>query len=535
VRWSLHRWAAWTTFAAALLSMAAIVAGGSAIISLTNSRNTLVDRLDPAVVAALRLSNALLNEEAAVRGFALSAQDESLAPYTEGQATAQNAVATLRRLFADGFTQATDDLDNVLRASRAWDTGFAQPTIAAIRASRQPASAGGVRTDQQLFDSVQAALDTQSAHLRVAHNRARAQLADAATWLLWSSVGIAVALIAGAVALSIVLRRGVITPIATLRNHVRVVATGELGHVVQVDGPAEVTELGADVESMRQRILAELSALRAAHSTLDLQARDLERSNAELEQFAYVASHDLQEPLRKVASFCQLLEARYHDTLDERGRQYIDFAVDGATRMQALINDLLAFSRVGRLNEEMILLDGNDLLAAARSNLASAIEDSAAVIEADPLPALQGDPPLLIAVWQNLIANAIKFRNPDRPPRIRLTAAREADHWRFSCADNGIGIAPEYADRIFVIFQRLHPKSAYPGTGIGLAMCRKIVEYHGGRIWLDTTVAGPDGGTRICFTLPRVADDTAGDTVGAADRATDSPSMAQPESGFTDD
>jgi light-regulated signal transduction histidine kinase (bacteriophytochrome) len=221
-----------------------------------------------------------------------------------------------------------------------------------------------------------------------------------------------------------------------------------------------------------------------------------------LEQFAYVASHDLQEPLRKVASFCELLAVRYSDALDERGHQYINFAVDGATRMQVLINDLLAFSRVGRMGAEHIVVDGDEILAAALANLETPIEATGATVTADPLPPLRGDPALLSAVFQNLISNAIKFRRPDVAPRITVTVRRRNDEWLFACADNGIGIDPEYAERIFAIFQRLHPRSEYPGTGIGLAMCRKIIEYHGGEVWLDTARSSEEAGSRFCFTLP---------------------------------
>jgi light-regulated signal transduction histidine kinase (bacteriophytochrome) len=190
--------------------------------------------------------------------------------------------------------------------------------------------------------------------------------------------------------------------------------------------------------------------------------------------------------------------------LDERADQYIGFAVDGAQRMQALINDLLAFSRVGRVERPHAPVDCNALLERARDDLSRAIEAAGAEVEAGPLPTIDGDASLLRLVFQNLLGNAIKFRG-EAAPRVRVDAARENGEWRFSVADNGIGIDPEYAERIFVIFQRLHPRASYEGTGIGLAMCRKIVEYHGGRMWLDTDNGA--AGSRFCFTLP--ADDPA--------------------------
>jgi len=237
---------------------------------------------------------------------------------------------------------------------------------------------------------------------------------------------------------------------------------------------------------------------------LDDQTVELRRSNAELEQFAYVASHDLQEPLRKVASFCQLIEKRYGDQLDERGTEYIAFAVDGAKRMQVLINDLLTFSRVGRLNAAYTDVDLDETLDVALGNLSTAIEESGAdVVRPAQLPAVIGDPTLLTMLWQNLIGNAVKFAKPGDAPRIVVECERAAgeheDQWSFSVTDNGIGISPEFVDKVFVIFQRLHAREVYSGTGIGLALCKKIVEHHGGTIWIDTSYTA---GTQFRFTLP---------------------------------
>jgi light-regulated signal transduction histidine kinase (bacteriophytochrome) len=231
----------------------------------------------------------------------------------------------------------------------------------------------------------------------------------------------------------------------------------------------------------------------------------LRRSNAELEQFAYVASHDLQEPLRKVASFCQLLEKRYGDQLDERGIEYIEFAVDGAKRMQVLINDLLTFSRVGRLGTAQAEVDLGVALDAGLANLATAIEEADAEIvrPAQPLPQVVGDPTLLTMLWQNLIGNAVKFRHKDRRPRVVIGCERRtgdtADEWLLSVSDNGIGVGEEFAEKVFVIFQRLHGREVYSGTGVGLALCKKIIEQHGGAIWVDTSYTD---GTRLQFTLP---------------------------------
>ncbi|HEY0938249.1 MAG TPA: ATP-binding protein, partial [Trebonia sp.] len=308
-----------------------------------------------------------------------------------------------------------------------------------------------------------------------------------------------------------------------LAAEARRVADGDFGHEVARTGPREIRELAADVNIMRVRILLELSAVQEANDALAARAAGLQRSNAELEQFAYVASHDLQEPLRKVTSFCQLLQRRYGGQLDERADQYIDFAVDGAKRMQVLINDLLTFSRVGRTGTDLALTECDAALAGAQANLSAQIAGAGAVIEAGPLPSVRAQPALVSAVFQNLIGNALKFRG-GQPPRIAIAAERDGEFWSFSVSDNGIGIEPQYAERIFLIFQRLHDRATYPGTGIGLAMCRKIVEYSGGRIWLDTSVTE---GARFRFTLPAVTRDPAvagdravtGDLVVTGDRA----------------
>jgi light-regulated signal transduction histidine kinase (bacteriophytochrome) len=307
------------------------------------------------------------------------------------------------------------------------------------------------------------------------------------------------------------LRQWVIRPLTDLGEEVDTVERGDLNHPVAVaDAPSEIAALAAQVDRMRARVVANAAlAERAraetneARALIEAQAEDLRRSNTELEQFAYVASHDLQEPLRKVASFCQLIERRYKGQLDERGEQYIDFAVDGATRMQQLIQDLLMFSRVGRHSAGFQETDMEQVLAQALRQVESSIEESSAVVTHDPLPTLEGDPSLLAQLLQNLVGNGVKFRG-DRPPRVHLSASPSASSpgvWDFACSDNGIGIEPQYADKIFVIFQRLHGRDVYAGTGIGLAMCRKIVEHHGGRLWLDTSPRDTPGAV-FRWTLP---------------------------------
>jgi PAS domain S-box-containing protein len=225
---------------------------------------------------------------------------------------------------------------------------------------------------------------------------------------------------------------------------------------------------------------------------------ELRRSNEELERFAYVASHDLQEPLRTVTSYMQLLSRRYRDQLGGDAAEFIDFAVGGAKRMQHLIEDLLAFSRLGTRGRTFVSTDANVMFRTVIRSLQAAIEESHAVVSSDPLPQVLVDAGQFEQLLTNLIGNALKFRGSD-PPAVEVTAQRVGRFWQFSVRDNGIGIDPQFADRIFVIFQRLHGREDYPGTGIGLAICKKIVERHGGRIWVTST---PGSGSTFFFTIP---------------------------------
>lgn len=239
---------------------------------------------------------------------------------------------------------------------------------------------------------------------------------------------------------------------------------------------------------------------RKAQEALAAKAEELVRSNTELQHFAYIASHDLQEPLRMVASYVQLLARRYKAKLDADANEFIDFAVDGATRMQALINALLEYSRIGTKGKPFQPAACEKILQIALKNLEVALRESGAMVTHDPLPEVLGDATQLAQLFQNLIANAIKFRG-DKPPAVHIWAERTGKDWCFGFRDNGIGIDPQFSERIFVIFQRLHSKEEYPGTGIGLALCKKIVERHGGRIWVQSE---PGQGATFHFTIPHV-------------------------------
>jgi PAS domain S-box-containing protein len=245
--------------------------------------------------------------------------------------------------------------------------------------------------------------------------------------------------------------------------------------------------------------IRDVTARKIADAQLREVAADLARSNAELEHFAYVASHDLQEPLRMVASFTQLLARRYRGKLDEDADEFIGFAVDGARRMQELINDLLTYSRAGTRAFQLELVDTSQLVDRVVSDLAAAIAEAGASVTRDTLPTVMGDATQLHQVFQNLIANGIKFRRPEERPWVHISATHAPGPWTFGVSDNGIGIEPQYQERIFALFQRLHTRADYPGTGIGLAICKKIIERHSGQIWVESE---PGLGTTFRFTLP---------------------------------
>jgi PAS domain S-box-containing protein len=248
-----------------------------------------------------------------------------------------------------------------------------------------------------------------------------------------------------------------------------------------------------------EQLKREIEERRRAEEALKKTTEELARSNQELEQFAYAASHDLQEPLRMVTSYIQLLARRYQNRLDSDAEEFINFAVDGATRMHTLINGLLTYSRVGTQGKPFEPTNCETILQHSLDNLKMTMEETGAVVTHDPLPTVMADDLQLGQLFQNLIGNAIKFHGED-PPRVHISVRPDGNQWVFSVRDNGIGIAPEFKERIFLIFQRLHGKEKYPGTGIGLAVCKKIVEGHGGRIWVESELGK---GATFHFTLPR--------------------------------
>lgn len=511
-----------------LLSMGAMVLAGAligaALLTRTDAMShELIDGLQPARLAAAQLQSALRDQETGVRGYLIAADRQFLTPYYDGQHAEHAAAEEIRRR-AGERPDVLGDLDAIEDAAAQWRASYAEPLIASVNTSDFAAmTARAADRGKAQFDHLRALFDTQSAHLSAARARASDDLEHTAAWRDRVLGAMLLLFFGTAAILGFLIRDTVARPLAMLAAACRQITEGNFDRTITPPRrPKDIRDMAIDVENMRRRIVDELEVSRSARQQLDEQTAELQRSNTELEQFAYVASHDLQEPLRKVASFCQLLEKRYGDKLDERGIEYIGFAVDGAKRMQVLINDLLTFSRVGRLNTSESEVGLDKKLDNGLANLAIALEESGAEIlrPDEGLPRVLGDPTLLTMLWQNLIGNAVKFRHADRAPRVVIECERgSGEHegfWVLTVSDNGIGIPAEFSEKVFVIFQRLHGRDVYAGTGVGLALVKKIVEYHGGTIWIDTTYTE---GTRFRFTLPVLAttpDQDAGATRPAA-------------------
>lgn len=407
-----------------------------------------------------------LNAETLQRGFLLTGGQTYLSGYQSAQARVDERVKELQELTADNPRQqvALIYLEDLLR-TKAANLG------SHVRRRQEEGLQSGIATVQE--GSADRLSEQVSASIRDMREEEQRLLTIRTEELLASS----------------------------RRTSVVIIAGDTLGFVfLFLAGIVIYKEMSrrAAAETAVRTLNAELEA-KVASRTAELaeRARELERSNIELQQFAYVASHDLQEPLRTISSFTQLLAKRYREKLDDKAREFIEYAVEGCKRMQAQINDLLAFSRVGTQGKQLLPVSCDAALDRVLKGLKIAIEESKAVITRDRLPLVLADEGQLCQMFQNLIGNAMKFKGAN-PPRIHISAEVDRAGWRISVRDNGIGIAPEHQDRIFVIFQRLHTKAEYPGTGIGLAICKKIAERHHGRIWFE---AAPGGGTTFYFTM----------------------------------
>ena len=494
-----RRAARWTTRLTLRTRLVALLAAVGTLLVVTlaaqlvlqsrqrDARNDILDRLDPTRVATADLRAAALDQETGMRGYVITGDKRFLGPYHDGAKQADAALDRLRRLVGRDPVYR-DDLDTAAARLDDWRRKVGEPAVAAPVGSLTVKSEAFQEQGRELFDALRRSVDAVDARIATQRRSALHQLDVAAVQATAAMLALAVGLVLSGVVIMVALVRLVVGPIERLGRDARVVAAGDLQHKVEGERSPDLVRLGADVDAMRRRIVAEVDQLNAASAGLARQAEELARSNDDLEQFAYVASHDLQEPLRKVSGFCQLLQMRYADQLDERANEYIHYAVDGAKRMQDLINDLLAFSRVGRTTESFEPVDLGAVTRDVVEVLAPAIDEAGATVTVGDLPVVDGDRRLLGATVQNLLSNALKFRG-EAPPVIdvaaTLTDGASGDEWVITVADNGIGIEPAYAEQIFTIFKRLHSKTDYAGTGIGLALSKKIVEFHGGRIWLE--------------------------------------------------
>ncbi|HEY9601515.1 MAG TPA: CHASE3 domain-containing protein [Allocoleopsis sp.] len=406
--------------------------------------------------------------ETGQRGYLLTGQEPYLEPYTIAMATIDREIAQLKRLTATNPNQQQQliSLEPLIRNKLA----ELKETIDLKNNKSSAAAQQVVLTDRgkELMDRIRATIQhMQEQEHEQLQDWLKAKELEARSGQLTFFVGVIFTLIA----FYLVYR--------TVQQETRDRKQAE----------ASLRQLNEHLEAKVQERTSELQEANV----------NLLHSNRELEQFAYVASHDLQEPLRAVNSYAQLIVRKYQGNLDAKADKYLAYIMDGATRMQQLIDDLLSFSRVGTRGKSLEPTDGEAVLSQVLDNLQIAIAQSHAVVTHDPLPTIMGDEIQLIQLLQNLIGNAIKFRR-EEPPNVHVSAEPRENEWIFSVRDNGIGMEPEYFDRIFMIFQRLHSRSEYPGTGIGLAVCKKIVERHGGRIWLEST---PGVGTTFFFTIPQ--------------------------------
>jgi signal transduction histidine kinase len=453
--------------------------------------------------AVYDLKVAMLNVETGYRGYALTGNRNFLEPYNQGLSDATPAIEKLRA--AAAFPAEANDLIAQVENYERWaaqslervQVGVALPTAL----QQNLLDEGKAR-----FDVLRSRFDSLTTLALTNFNRAREETISGInimSYLPWGTFALIV-MVAWLTRFS--LQRLIVQPIQRLEVSAQRLADG--------DGSIRLPVLSGDEMGKLTTTFNQTA------ETLSKRDADLRRSNRDLEQFAYVASHDLQEPLRMVSSYTQLLGKRYEGKLDEKADLYIHYAVDGANRMQALIQDLLKYSRAGTSQVPMVAVDTGRIVNDVMNVLQIAVEESRTKLEVGPLPTVLGDAGQLAQVFQNLIGNALKFRREGVEHTVTVSAEHEPPSmasgramWRFTIRDNGIGIAPQYFERIFVIFQRLHTRENFSGSGIGLAICQRIIERHGGRIWVESTQVGDDPahdsagvGSSFHFTLPASKD-----------------------------
>ena len=459
----------------------------------------------------LILINALARDtsdlESGQRGYVITGQADYLKPYLDGMIAFEDHARELAAMSAG--PRQYDSTQQALALLRKWRETAAEPEIAARRNSLEDAvNLVGDGTGKRLLDEVRTHLNLMRDR---ENNRLQSAVASSTQALRTVRLLTLLGLILGAllfVVTAIRAARRVTAALTDLTAGTREIAAGQYGARLPRSHIREIDDLSGQVHEMARAVQEREQALAASAHRLELTNEQLQRSNRELEQFAYVASHDLQEPLRTIGSYTELLARRYQGQLDARADQYIAFTISATERLKTLIQDLLAFSRVrqGQGQRTFAPVDTQATVQHVLEDLAVQIGETGAQVSAAELPTVRANAELLRHVFQNLIGNALKFHAPGRPPRVTVSATREPGRTAFHVQDNGIGIEPQYFERIFGVFQRLHGVGEYSGSGIGLAVTRSAVEQHGGELWLDSV---PGAGTTFHFSLPDTVPDSA--------------------------
>lgn len=444
------------------------------------------------------LSRDIASLENGQRGYILTGQDAFLEPYLMARQEFARHTTQLRT--TSPIVRQKAGLAQVAALVGQWQQLAAEPEIQARRVSLQ-AAVDRVSDGQgkQLLDQARNVLATMAAREVQRQTDAIAQNRQA---LARTRLITVLGTLAGVLLLMLAAWRSartVGTYLHELGQGAQQIADGNYTLRLPRAGVTEIDDLSRQFHQMAEAVQLRESALADSSSALQASNADLARSNRELERFAYVASHDLQEPLRTIGSYTELLARRYSGQLDERADKYIEFTIGATQRLKNLIQDLLTFSRVHRPGREFGPVDTAALVAEVQAELAAKIARAGATVEIGPLPTLRGNLELLHHIFLNLLVNAIKFRSPERPSQVWLSARRDGPDWLFEVRDNGIGIEPQYHERIFEVFQRLHAVGEYDGSGIGLAVTRSAVEQHGGRLWLESV---PGQGTTFFVALP---------------------------------
>lgn len=473
-------------FSLALLMLIMLSVAAYRNIRVFTETNYWVERSEKAL-GMLEKAQMQAEDAEVERGYLLTGDEAFLAPYRDAKNALPSTLEQLQHLITDSPSQRQRLA--ALAPLITQRLAFAQAIIEARRVSGPQAAIDMFQSGQgkALLEKIDAIIDAlRSEEVELLQQRRSAADRSARATLRMIIVSdvlafLCVALAGAAIGRDLTKRKS--TERALLQAHTEL--------------EQRVAERTAALSQANEELRREVAERERAEEALAQRTVELQRSNDELQQFASVASHDLQEPLRTVASFARLLADRYRGKLDADADEFIGFIVDGTTRMQAMVQDLLIYARVSSRGQKFIATDSHAVLDSVLHDLQHAISESDATVTTDPLPTVLADEHQLRQLFQNLIGNALKYRGLE-PPRIHMSARRDSSQWVFSVQDNGIGIDPQHAERIFVIFQRLHTRSEYPGTGIGLAICKKIVERHGGRIWVEST---PGKGSTFFFTL----------------------------------